>query len=46
MKTQPEWRIEGDKVHVPINADNEVKATVIREDIQLDRECEDARSFC
>lgn len=37
MKTQPGWKIEGEKVHVPINADNEVKATVIREDIQLDQ---------
>jgi len=35
---QAGWTVEGDKVHVPANADNDVKATVIREDLQLDRE--------
>lgn len=30
--------MEGDKVQVPANPDNDVKATVIREDLQLDRE--------
>lgn len=38
MKQQVGWTIEGDKVYVPANPDNDVKATVIREDIQLDRE--------
>jgi hypothetical protein len=38
IEEQPGWSIEGDKVQVPANPDNDVKATVIREDLQLDRE--------
>lgn len=35
---QPGWSVEADSVRVPANADNDVKASVIREDIQLERE--------
>lgn len=38
IEQQSGWTIEGDKVHVPANPDNDVKATIIREDLQLDRE--------
>lgn len=38
VSSQPGWKLEGGKVQVPSNPDNEVKATVIREDLQLDRE--------
>lgn len=37
IQKQSGWTMEGDAVHVPANADNDVKASVIREDIQLDR---------
>ncbi|UZJ53187.1 hypothetical protein CBS101457_002507 [Exobasidium rhododendri] len=37
VEEQAGWTVEGDKVLIPANADNDVKATVIREDLQLDQ---------
>lgn len=37
ISQQPGWKLENGTVHVPSNPDNEIKATVIREDLQLDR---------
>lgn len=33
----PGWTIEGEQISVPANPDNDVKATVIREDVQVDQ---------
>ncbi|PWN45055.1 ARM repeat-containing protein [Ceraceosorus guamensis] len=37
ISKQPGWVLEGGKVIVPANVDNDIKATVIREDLQLDQ---------
>ena len=38
IEQQAGWKLADGSVQVPANPDNEVKATVIREDLQLDRE--------
>ena len=37
INAQPGWKLENGNVTVPANPDNEIKATVIREEITLDR---------
>ncbi|KAL9935468.1 hypothetical protein V8E36_005816 [Tilletia maclaganii] len=37
ISKQPRWKIEGGKVIVPINVNNEIKATIIREEIPFDQ---------
>lgn len=31
------WNVDGDKIKVPINKDNEAKGTVVRENVKFDR---------
>lgn len=31
------WKIEGDKVEIPLNKENEAKGTVVRENVKFDR---------
>jgi translation initiation factor 3 subunit K len=33
------WKVDGDKIAVPVNKDNEAKGTVVRENVKFDREC-------
>jgi translation initiation factor 3 subunit K len=33
------WNLEGDKIKVPTNKDNEAKGTVVRENVKFDRKC-------
>lgn len=33
------WNVDGDKIKVPINKDNEAKGTVVRENVKFDRKC-------
>ena len=33
------WKVDGAKITVPINKDNEAKGTVVRENVKFDREC-------
>jgi translation initiation factor 3 subunit K len=33
------WDVDGDKIKVPINKDNEAKGTVVRENVNFDRKC-------
>ncbi|PWN47804.1 ARM repeat-containing protein [Violaceomyces palustris] len=37
VNSQPGWKLENGKVQVPANPDNEIKATIIREEITLDQ---------
>ena len=31
------WNVDGDKIKIPINKDNEAKGTVVRENVKFDR---------
>lgn len=33
------WKVDGEKITVPINKDNEAKGTVVRENVKFDRKC-------
>lgn len=33
------WNVEGSKVKVPLNKENEAKGTVVRENVKFDRKC-------
>ncbi|KAK0535164.1 hypothetical protein OC842_002393 [Tilletia horrida] len=37
ISKQPGWKLEGGKVIVPVNVNNEIKATIIREEIPFDQ---------
>ena len=38
------WNVEGSKVKVPLNKENEAKGTVVRENVKFDRKCATASS--
>ncbi len=31
------WNVQGDKIKIPLNKDNEAKGTVVRENVKFDR---------
>lgn len=33
------WNVDGDKIKVPLNKENEAKGTVVRENVKFDRRC-------
>ena len=39
------WTIDGKKIKIPLNKENEAKGTVLRENVKFDRECSSAGAW-
>ena len=39
------WTIEGDKIKIPLNKENEAKGTVIRENVKFDRKSSECQCW-